>query len=482
MTVTRRPSCRRHNRLFTSATTAEAAATVAAGADHKVVYRHMAGRLYPPRDPVTFTVDGERVVADRGEPVAAAMLAAGIVTMARSPKFHRPRGPACMRGACDGCLARVDGEPNVMTCMTAAAPGMEVVSQNTLGARELDLLRVTDWFFPDGMNHHELFAGIPGVQEAMQLFARRVAGLGRLPDVGPPRDPVASAARRQLPLLVVGAGPAGMAVAVAAARKGVAVEVVDDALAPGGGARGLTAADDAGIAALRASFDGAVASGAVSLRCRTVAAGVFGRDVLVMGLGHGDEPARVEVLEPAALVLASGAHDGVVLFENNDFPGVMSARAACLAAVSGAAVGREVVVLVPPEGRAREPGELSFADVFEATVARHAAAGAPLTRVTRVSDVVRVKGSTHLRAVVVRESERERTLAADVLLVDARRAPAYELCEQAGATIRHCAEGFVPVTDRGRVADGVWAVGEVTGAPLSVARFVDAAAEIVAQL
>ncbi|HEY2512796.1 MAG TPA: (2Fe-2S)-binding protein, partial [Polyangiaceae bacterium] len=139
--------------------------------------------------PVTLHFDGEPIPAERGEPVAVALLAAGKLALARSPKFHRPRGPACLRAACDGCLARVDERPNVMTCMVPAAEGMVVKSQNTLGSREMDLLRVTDWFFPHGMNHHELFAGIPGLQGIMQSFARRVAGLGRLPgEVSAPRE------------------------------------------------------------------------------------------------------------------------------------------------------------------------------------------------------------------------------------------------------------------------------------------------------
>ena len=30
-----------------------------------------------------------------------------------------------------------------------------------VGSKDTDLLRVADWFFPEGMNHHELFAGVP---------------------------------------------------------------------------------------------------------------------------------------------------------------------------------------------------------------------------------------------------------------------------------------------------------------------------------
>jgi sarcosine oxidase subunit alpha len=431
----------------------------------------MAGRFTPPRDPVTITLDGERVTAERGEPVAAALIAAGKLTLARSPKFHRPRGPACMRGACDGCLARVDGVPNVMTCLVPAEDGTAVTSQNTLGSRQVDLLRVTDWFFPDGMNHHELFAGVPGVQSAMQLFARRVAGLGRLPDdVRPPGH----ARRRHVDVLVVGAGAAGMAVAVEASRRGHHVEVVDDALTPGGGTRAFGPDGNSAFAAIRASFDRAVAERVVVVRSRTVAAGFFGRELLLVAEGEG---AGAEVVDATAFVIASGAHDGIVPFENNDFPGVMSARAACFLAASGVSLGGRIVLLTPP-GAGATPGEPAFGDVFGRVVA----STDPLPRVTRVEEVVRAKGSSHVKAVVVREGGRERSIPADALLVDAPRAPAYELCEQAGAALLHRPSGYVPVADRGRIADGVWAIGEVTGVPLVAGEFVRAAEEIAAQL
>ena len=80
----------------------------------------MLRRARAPVDPVTIYLDGDAVTAERGEPLAMALLAADKVTLARSPKLHRPRAPSCLRGACDGCLARVDGEPNVMTCLRAA--------------------------------------------------------------------------------------------------------------------------------------------------------------------------------------------------------------------------------------------------------------------------------------------------------------------------------------------------------------------------
>jgi sarcosine oxidase, subunit alpha len=358
-----------------------------------------------------------------------------------------------MRGACDGCLARVNGEPNVMTCMVAAHEGMTVDSQNTLGSKNLDLLRVTDWFFPQGMNHHELLAGIPGAQGVMQAFARRVAGLGRLPQSElPPRRAV----RRSVDVLVVGCGPSGMAVAAALADSGRTVEIVDDALRPGGGLRALPSR--VGWEGVTKRFEDLVSKETIRLRSSTVAGGVFGNDLLVVA------PMGAEVITANDTVLAPGAHDGVGLFEGNDVPGVMSARAAGLLLAEGVVVGKRVAVVAN-----RETG------VFGAAFAR-AAAG--FCEIIGVSQVVRVRGSSTVSAVVVQDGEREQEVRVDALLTDEPRSPAYELCLQAGAKLVHEPRGFVVHAENGHIRDGFWAVGEVCGTPFEPQAILDDARRV----
>lgn len=389
------------------------------------------------RNPVVVRFDGDDVAAERGEPVAVALVASGNVAVARSPKFHRPRGPSCFRAACDGCLARVDGVPNVMTCLTPARDGMVIEAQNTLGSREVNLLRMTDWFFPQGMNHHELFAGVPGVQQVMQAFARRVAGLGRLPEKA---GTTTRASRREVDALVVGSGPSGMSAALALRARGRAVEVLDDALEPGGGARAVL---DGRFEALVTKFAECTqkdAKNAVKLRLRTTAGAIDGDDVLV-AFGGG-----AEILTAKTLVLATGAHDGVLAFEGNDVPGVMSARAGAWLLRRGVDLGGRVVVAVVEGGG-------PFGELY-ARQARGA------TLVTEAP--TKVSGSSRVKRVVFGKKE----LAASALLVDAPRAPAYELAEQAGAKLEHAPRGFVVRTEGGKIRDGVYAVGELVGTPL----------------
>jgi sarcosine oxidase subunit alpha len=424
-------------------------------------------RLQAPRNPVTLQLDGRAIIAERGEPAVAALLAAGYAALARSPKFHRPRGPACLRAACDGCLARVDGVPNVMTCRVPAHDGMRIETQNVVGSRKTDLLRMADWFFPQGMNHHELFAGVPGLQGVMQAFARRVAGLGRLPEGVPPSGERPVAVRREADALVVGAGAAGMAVALELVRTGRSVEVVDDDLEWGGSLRALHGTDaDAATAtatrpwaALQAAFGEAVAAARVTMRARTTAAGIYGDDVLLVGAAGGAGAAGatgvVEVVTARTLVLAPGAHDGVLAFEGNDLPGVMSARAAGWLLARGVLPGKRILVVLAGAGG-------PFGEAYARAVA-----GVSLERGTPVA----ARGSSRVKEATVATDRGERTIACDTLLVDAPRAPAYELCAQAGARLADTrsggATGFVVSTGPGgSIRPGVFAVGEVTGAPL----------------
>jgi sarcosine oxidase subunit alpha len=279
----------------------------------------------------------------------------------------------------------------------------------------------------------------------MQSFARRVAGLGKLPaEVSPARG----ATRREADVVVVGSGAAGMAIAARAGQAGRTVELIDDALVPGGTLNALLDEDAAPWAPLQARFRPYAHSGAVRVRPSTTAAAVYGDDLLVVG------PQGAEVVHARALVLAPGAHDGVLAFEGNDLPGVLSARAAAWLLARGVAAGERIVVCLD-EG-ASGAGVAFVNAAVRAKLAVEVVRGAP----------VRADGTARVKAVVVAEGGRDRRIKADALVVDAPRAPAYELCEQAGARLVHAPRGFVPQVENGRIREGVFALGEVTGAPL----------------
>jgi sarcosine oxidase subunit alpha len=408
-------------------------------------------RTRAPSDPVTVYLDGEAIPAERGEPIAAALLASDKTILARSPKLHRPRGPSCFRGGCDGCLARVDGVPNVMTCLARALGGERVDSQNVVGSRKADLLRVTDWFFAHGLDHHHLMAGVPGLSSVMQGVATKVAGLGRLPGGATPPRP---ARRVEADVVVIGGGVTGISVASRLAREGLRAVLVDDGLALGG----AIACSEGGAARVlaRAPLDG------VEVLERSVAAGVYDGEVLIAST-------EAVLVRPRAIVFASGAHDGQLAVPGNDLPGIFSARALCRLVHAG----------ITPDGPAVVVGAGFWADELERALVA-ADAVAPPVRSLRVApeDLVDVRGTGGVRAVTVRDGTAGLlTREAAVVALALPGAPAFELAAQAGAATRFDpALGYVVQTgERGRVllhgAGGptagprLWAAGECAGRP-----------------
>lgn len=78
---------------------------------------------------VTFTLDGNEMQGYEGEPIAAALRAAGILKHRETSKQHKPRGIFCAIGRCTDCVMVVDGVPNTRTCITPLKEGMKVQTQ-----------------------------------------------------------------------------------------------------------------------------------------------------------------------------------------------------------------------------------------------------------------------------------------------------------------------------------------------------------------
>ena len=82
---------------------------------------------------INFTFNGQPMKGCEGETIAAALHAAGVKVLAKSPEKHRPRGFYCAIGNCASCQMTVDGEPNVRTCITLLREGMKVETQEGKG-------------------------------------------------------------------------------------------------------------------------------------------------------------------------------------------------------------------------------------------------------------------------------------------------------------------------------------------------------------
>jgi predicted molibdopterin-dependent oxidoreductase YjgC len=88
-------------------------------------------------DMVSVTVDGKEIKARRGAPIAAELMANGIIVLRRTAKLHQNRGVFCCIGRCTDCVMMVNGHPNVRTCVTPIEPGMVIETQDGLGKPEV---------------------------------------------------------------------------------------------------------------------------------------------------------------------------------------------------------------------------------------------------------------------------------------------------------------------------------------------------------
>lgn len=88
---------------------------------------------FPKGRRVKFYFDGREYEGLEGEPIAVALHAAGIRVLSRGVHTGRPRGFYCAIGNCSSCLMKVNGEPNVRTCIEKLTEGAVVETQRGRG-------------------------------------------------------------------------------------------------------------------------------------------------------------------------------------------------------------------------------------------------------------------------------------------------------------------------------------------------------------
>jgi sarcosine oxidase subunit alpha len=306
-----------------------------------------------------------------------------------------------------------------------------------------------DWLFPKGMDHHTLMTGQRLLHGVMQKVVRQLSGLGTLPGRAATELPLPETQR--VDVCVVGAGPAGLAAATAAAKAGLRVLCVDEQDEPGGS---LMADPRFGPAEAARRAAAARAAG-VDLRSRACTVSWFPEDG--GGLLAVATPERLVRVHARRYVYASGAYDVNALFEDNDRPGVFAARAVGRLAVRwGVRPGQRVVVVGGgPYARALAE-ELSLLGVETRLV--DGASEQP----------VRAHGRTWVESLEVVDGKgKKKKLPADCVAVAALPSPASEAPRQHGASVelREPGGGFVVlVDDAGRTSvPGVFACGDVTG-------------------
>jgi sarcosine oxidase subunit alpha len=396
----------------------------------------------------TIHLDGTPLPARSGEPLAVALLSAGRPLLARSHKYHRPRGPFCLAGSCHGCLVRVDGQPDLRACRTPCREGLSVETQHGLPDATHDLLEAIDLLTPAGLDHHHLGTSSTPLNRAVVALSRRLAGMGRLPDAAPPAPP--PVVEERCHALVVGAGPAGLAAAEALAGAGRQVLLADGEHQAGGRLRCRYDLPDDLELGWAAGLVIRLGDGGSEVALGSSVLGLWRDGGAVAALLWQPAPARLRLVRPETVVLCAGGTAVPPLLEDGDRPGVLWGR--------GLAVAMAEHGLVP----GLRAAVLGQGDEAEALSARLAGVGLAATTVAAARRVV---GRSRIRALVLDDGSR---IACDTVAVVAPPAPATDLARHLGAAVRFdpgCAAFAVVVDGQGRTGvPGLLAAGEVTGA------------------
>ena len=285
---------------------------------------------------IRFTFDGKSLLARPGDTLAAALLANGIGLVARSFKYHRPRGIMTAGIEEPNALVTVGtggrSEPNTRATDLFVYDGMVASSQNRWPSLSFDagaVLGLASKALPPGF-YYKTFFGSAKRWMFYEYFIRRAAGLGDAPTEP---DPDRFAQRAAFcDVLVVGAGPAGLSVALAAAEAGERVMLVeqDRILAPS-----LVRDPQE----LDASWVGNTATRIRELGgrflLRTTAAGYWDDNLITLTerlAEPGAQPVnglaqRLWHVRAKRVVLATGALERPLAFAHNDRPGVMLSQA-----------------------------------------------------------------------------------------------------------------------------------------------------------
>jgi sarcosine oxidase subunit alpha len=403
---------------------------------------------------LSFSFDGRSLKGFQGDTLASALLANDQMLMGRSFKYHRPRGAVTAGSSEPNALMTIGqgarAEPNARATTVELYHGLVAASQNRWPSLKHDFGAVNSLLSPflgAGFYYKTFMWPAAFWEKVYEPLIRRAAGLGKLVlEADPDRYEKAWA---HCDLLVIGAGPAGLMVALVAGRAGLRVILADEGFAMGGTL--LSESMAIGGMSARAYADGLVAELAslpnVTLMPRTTVFGWY--DDMVFGAvervqKHVASPSpdlpveRLWRIVPKRAILASGAEERPLVFGGNDKPGVMTATAArTYLNRYGVAVGAKVAVFTNGGSGYRTASDLAARGV-EVTALIDARAEASDVapsgiRVIRNAGVIATKGRHRIDGLIVERAGFEDVIACDALAMSGGWSPVVHLMCQRGA-------------------------------------------------
>lgn len=444
--------------------------------------RLVAGGLIDRNHRIDFTFDGRAYSGFAGDTLASALLANGVQVVGRSFKLHRPRGIVGAGVEESNALMQVGvgahTTPNVAATQIELTEGLVARAVNAWPSARNDVgaaLGLLAPFIPAGF-YYKTFMWPDW--HLFEPFIRRAAGLGRAPS--DPDPDVYDFEYAHCDVLVVGAGPAGLAAADAAASSGARVILCEQDTMLGGSLLHCPQSIDGttGVEWTKAVVERLALAPECNVLTRCTAIGYFDHNSVTLLqrsppelIGAPGIPAmRLWQVRAKHVIFACGAFERPLVFPGNDRPGVMLASAAHRYLARWSVLAGERAVLFTNNDTAYESAHaLRQAGVEIAAIVdpRSESAAGTVARemgieVLSGAHVLDVKGGRCVRAVTVRLADGgTRRIDADLLLMSGGFDPVTHLHRQAGGKLRwdEARLAFLPIT----TPQGVISVGACAG-------------------